>query len=74
MSVKEQTLAWLPELPGDSAVWAELHDEARILRDIAQAEADVRAGRERTLEDVKISFEAKWNLRHSNRTAQITPA
>lgn len=65
MSVKEQTLAWLAELPADSVVWAELHDEARMLRDIALAESDVRAGRERTLEDVKTSFEAKWTQRHS---------
>lgn len=63
MSVKQQTLAWLAELPDESVAWTELHDEARLLRDIAAAEADVRAGREQSLEAVKISLEAKWAQR-----------
>ena len=63
MSVKQQTLAWLAELPDESVAWTELHDEARLLRDIAAAEADVRAGREQNLEAVKISLEAKWAQR-----------
>ena len=60
MSVKQQTLAWLAELPDDSVAWSELHDEARLLREIAAAEADVRAGRERDVSEVKASLEAKW--------------
>lgn len=63
MSVKQQTLAWLAELPDESVAWAELHDEARLLRDIAAAEADVRAGREQNLSEVKASMEAKWAQR-----------
>ncbi len=63
MSVKQQTLAWLAELPDESAAWSELHDEARLLRDIAAAEADVRAGRESSLADVKATLEAKWTQR-----------
>ena len=63
MSVKQQTLAWLAELPDDSVAWTELHNEARLLRDIAAAEADVRAGREQNLSEVKASLEAKWAQR-----------
>lgn len=49
MSTKQQTLSWLTELPDESLAWRELHDDARMLRDIAAAEQDVRNGRERPL-------------------------
>ncbi len=65
MSVKEQTLAWLSELPDDSSAWTGLHEEARLLRAITVAEEDVRAGRERPLEEIKHLMEAKWDLRRS---------
>ena len=65
MSVKQQTLAWLSELPDDSSAWTSLHEEARLLRAITVAEADVRAGRERPMEEVKHTMEAKWDQRRS---------
>lgn len=65
MSVKQQTLAWLSELPDDSSVWTGLHEEARLLRAITVAEEDVRAGREHSLEEVKHTMESKWETRRS---------
>ncbi|SKA84195.1 hypothetical protein SAMN02745166_00988 [Prosthecobacter debontii] len=52
MSTKQQTLSWLAELPDESPVWRELHEDARLLRDIAAAEEDVRNGRERPLAEI----------------------
>lgn len=65
MSTKQQTLSWLAELPEESEAWRELHDEARLLRDIAAAEEDVRSGRERPLAEAKKLLEQKWAHRHS---------
>ena len=65
MSTKQETLSWLAELPDDWPVWQELHDDARLLRGIAAAEDDVRAGRERPLAEVKSLLEAKWAKRHT---------
>ena len=65
MSTKEQTLSWLAELPEDSSAWRELHDDARLLRDIAVAEDDVRHGRERPLAEAKELLEQKWAQRRS---------
>ena len=65
MSVKEQTLALLAELPDDSSAWTGLHEEARLLRAITVAEEDVRAGRERPLEEIKRTMEEKWDQRRS---------
>jgi len=65
MSIKEQTLAWLAELPDDASIWPALSDDARLLLGIAEAEADVREGRERPLEEVQREFEAKWTNRRS---------
>lgn len=65
MSTKEQTLSWLAELPEDSPAWRELHDDARLLRDISLAEEDVRNGRERTLAEAKELLEHKWAQRRS---------
>lgn len=65
MSLKQQTLASLAELPEDSSVWGDLHEEARLLRAIAEAEADVRAGRLHSLDDAKFSMEKKWTERRS---------
>lgn len=56
--MKQQTLAWLAELPDESAVWSDLYVEARMLRDIAIAEADVREGRESSLSEVKARLDA----------------
>lgn len=53
MSTKQQTLSWLAELPEDSSAWRELHDDARLLRDIAEAEENVRNGRELPLFEVR---------------------
>lgn len=60
MSTKEQTLSWLAELPEDSSAWRELHEDARLLRDIAVAEDDVRNGRERSLAEARELLEQKW--------------
>jgi hypothetical protein len=65
MSTKEQTLSWLAELPEDSPAWRELHDDARLLRDIAVAEDDVRNGRERPLAEARELLEHKWAQRRS---------
>lgn len=65
MSTKQQTLSWLTELPDESPAWRELHDEARMLRDIAAAEEDVRNGRERPLAEAIEVLEQKWNQRRS---------
>ena len=40
MSTKQLTLSWLAELPDESPVWRQLHDDARLLRDIAAAIPD----------------------------------
>jgi|GEM_PF-1272052 len=65
MSTKQQTLSWLAELPDESPAWRELHDDARLLRDIAAAEDDVRNGRERPLSEAKQLLEKKWTQRRS---------
>ena len=65
MSTKQQTLSWLAELPEDSPAWQELHDNARLLRDIAVAEEDVRHGRVKSLAEVRQILEGKWALRRS---------
>lgn len=65
MSTKEQTLSWLAELPEDSPAWRELHDNARMLRDIAAAEDDVRNGRERPLAEARELLVNKWAQRRS---------
>ena len=65
MSTKEQTLSWLAELPEDSPAWSKLHDDARLLRDIAVAEEDVRNGRERPLAEARELLEHKWAQRRS---------
>lgn len=65
MSTKQQTLSWLAELPEDSPAWRELHDDARLLRDIAAAEEDVRHGRERPLAQARELLNQKWTLRRS---------
>ena len=65
MSTKQQTLALLAELPEDSLAWRELHDDARLLRDIAVAEDDVRNGRERPLAEARELLERKWAQRRS---------
>lgn len=65
MNLKEQALSWLAEVPADSPAWRQLRDEARLLRDVAQAEDDVRAGRLHSMEEVKAQFETKWAARRS---------
>jgi hypothetical protein len=65
MSTKQQTLSWLAELPEESSAWHELHDDARLLRDIAAAEDDVRNGRERPLAEARELLEQKWAMRRS---------
>jgi hypothetical protein len=63
VSTKQQTLSWLAELPEDSPAWRELHDDARLLRDIAAAEEDVRHGRERPLAEARELLTQKWTQR-----------
>ena len=65
MSTKQQTLSWLAELPEESSAWCELHGDARLLRDIAAAENDVRNGRERPLAEARELLEQKWAKRRS---------
>lgn len=65
MSTKEQSLSCLDELPEDSLVWLDLHDDARLLRDLAAAEDDVRNGRERPLGEARELLEHKWAQRRS---------
>ena len=50
----------LAELPEESSAWRELHDDARLLRDIAAAEDDVLSGRERPIAVAGESLEHKW--------------
>jgi hypothetical protein len=65
MSTKQLTLSWLAEVPDESPAWRELHEDARLLRDIAAAEDDVRNGRERSPAEAKQLLEKKWTLRRS---------
>jgi hypothetical protein len=65
VSTKQQTMSWLAELSEDSSAWRELHDDARLLRDIAAAEDDVRNGRERPLAEARELLELKWTQRRS---------
>lgn len=58
-------MSWLAELPEESPVWRELHDDARLLRDIVAAEDDVRNGRERPLSEARELLEQKWAQRRS---------
>lgn len=60
MNIKEQTLSLLAELPEESEAWHALHDDARLLRDIAAAEEDARNGRERPLAEAREMLEQKW--------------
>ncbi|MBB5032653.1 hypothetical protein [Prosthecobacter vanneervenii] len=71
MSTKEQTLSLLAELPEDSLAWRELHDDARLLRDIAAAEEDVRNGRERPLAAARELLEQKWRHKAANGFDQL---
>lgn len=64
MSTKQQTLFLLSELPESSSAWRVLYDDARMLRDIAAAEEDVRTGREHPLANAKDVFDRKWGLSH----------
>jgi len=52
-----------PEPLHDAPVWRELHDAARLLRDIAAAEEDVRNGRERPLAEARELSDHKWAQR-----------
>ena len=65
MSPKQQTLSWQAELPEDSLAWRELHNDARLLRDIEAAEDDVRNGRERSLAEARALLEFKWAQRRN---------
>ncbi len=65
MSVKEQTLAWLSDLPEGSEAWPKLHEEARLFHAIVEAEADVRAGRTYSVDEVTQTLEARWAQRRS---------
>ena len=65
MSLKEQTLLLLEAVPDDSSAWSKLHEDARLLQAIAEAEADVRDGRMHSLADVNQHFEAKWENRRT---------
>jgi hypothetical protein len=65
MSTKQQTLSWLAELPEESPAWRELHDDARLLRELAVAEEDVRSGRETPLAEARALLQQKWAQRRS---------
>ena len=71
MSTKELTLTLLAELPEESSAWRELHDDARLLRDIAAAEDDVRHGREVPLSEAKQLLEHKWRNKAANGFDQL---
>ena len=71
MSTKELTLTLLAELPEESSAWRELHDDARLLRDIAAAEDDVRHGRERPLAEARELLEHKWRYKAANGFDQL---
>lgn len=70
-STKEQTLSLLATLPEEAAVWRELHDDARLLRDIAAAEDDVQNGRESPLAEAKQLLEQKWQHKIANGFDQL---
>jgi hypothetical protein len=65
MNLKEETLTLLAEVPADSPAWRQLSDDARLLRELAEAENDVRSGRLYSLDEVKAQFESKWASRRS---------
>lgn len=63
ISTKQQTLSWLAELPEDSSAWRELHDDARLIQDIVDAEEDMRNWLERSLSEARELLEQKWTQR-----------
>ena len=65
MSAKERTLALLADIPETAPIWSMLDEDARLLLALAEAEAeeDIRDGRERPLETVQQEFEAQWTNR-----------
>ena len=65
MSLNEQTLTWLEEVPEDSEAWRQLATDAQLLHMIAAAEAEVRAGKVVDLDEVTQRVEAKWKARHT---------
>jgi hypothetical protein len=60
MSTKEKALACLEALPDDAEAWPLLWEEAQRLQAIAEAEADIRAGKTHLPSAVKQHFAAQW--------------
>jgi len=65
MSLKEQTLTLLAEVPDESPAWQDLRDDAQLLHALAVAETDVRNGRLHSIADVEKHFDDKWERRRS---------
>lgn len=65
MSLKEQTLTLLAEVPDESPAWQDLRDDAQLLHALAAAETDVRNGRLHSMADVEKHFRDKWERRRS---------
>lgn len=65
MTLKQETLSWLTDLPDESPKWKELHDEFQMVRSLDDAEADIRAGRVHSPEEVRRVMQEKWAHRDS---------
>jgi hypothetical protein len=65
MTLKQETLSWLTDLLDESPKWKELHDEIQMVRSLDDAEADIRAGRVHSTEEVRRVMQAKWAHRDS---------
>ncbi len=65
MNLKQETLGWLAELPDESPRWRELHDEIALVRSLAAAEDDIRAGRVHTPNEVTLAMREKWTTRNT---------
>ena len=65
MTLKQQTLGWLVELPEESPKWRELHDDLRLIRAIEEAEEAVREGRVHSPAEVRRVMEEKWARQRS---------
>ena len=65
MTLKQETLSWLTDLPAESPKWKELHDEFQMVRSLDDAEADIRSGRLHSPEEVRRVMQEKWAHRDS---------
>jgi hypothetical protein len=65
MSVKETIHQWVDEMPDNSPALLEFYERVRLNRAIAEARADVAAGRVLTWDEADRRMEEKWARRDS---------